>query len=43
MLQFCFQSINPKLLNYRHFKSFLGEAFKEDLSETLIDCGDSYD
>ena len=31
-----------KLSNYRDFKSFSSEAFKEDLSEALINCGDSY-
>ena len=31
-----------KLSNYRDFKSFSSEAFKEDLSEALINCGDSH-
>ena len=43
MLNSCFQNTEPKLLNYRYFKSFLLQAFEEDLSEALIDCGDSYD
>ena len=42
ILKFCFQNTEPKLLNYRDFKSFSPQALKEDLSETLIDCGDSY-
>ena len=37
MLKSCFQNTEPKLLNYRDFKS------EVDLSEALIDCGDSYD
>ena len=43
MLKSCFQNTEPKLLNYRDFKSFSPQAFEEDLSEALIDCGDSYD
>ena len=43
MLKSCFQNTEPKLLNYRDFKNFLPQAFEEDLSEALIDCGDSYD
>ena len=43
MLKSCFQNIEPKLLNYRDFKSFSSQAFEDDLSEALIDCGDSYD
>ena len=38
-----FSKSKPKLLNYRHFKSCSPQAFEEDLSEALIDCGDSYD
>ena len=38
-----FSKSEPKLLNYRHFKSCSPQAFEEDLSEALIDCGDSYD
>ena len=37
-----FQSTDPKLLNYRGFNSFSSQAFEEDLSEALIDCGDSW-
>ena len=43
MLKSCFQNTEPKLLNYRDFKSLSLQAFEEDLSEALIDCGDSYD
>ena len=43
ILNSCFQNTEPKLLNYRYFKRFLLQAFEEDLSEALIDCGDSYD
>ena len=43
MVKSCFQNTGPKLLNYRGFTSFLPQAFEEDLSEALIDCGDSYD
>ena len=38
-----FQNTEPKLLNYKHFKSFSPQAFEDDLTETLIDSGDSYD
>ena len=38
-----FQNTEPKFLNYRDFKSLSPQAFEEDLSEALIDCGDSYD
>ena len=43
MLKSCFQNTESKLLNYRDFKSFSAQSFEEDLSEALIDCGDSYD
>ena len=43
MLKSCFNNTEPKLLNYRDFKHFSQEAFKEDLSEALCDCGNSYD
>ena len=43
MLKSCFQNTEPKLLNYRDFKSFSPQAFEDDLSEALIGCGDSYD
>ena len=43
MLKSCFNDTDPKLLNYRDFKHFSQEAFKEDLSEALCDCGNSYD
>ena len=43
MLKYCFQNTEPKLLNYRDFKCFSSQSFEEDLSEALIDCGDSYD
>ena len=43
MLKSCFQNTESKLLNYRDFKSFSPQAFEQDLSEALINCGDSYD
>ena len=43
MLKSCFQNTESKLLNYIDFKSFPSQAVEEDLSEALIDCGDSYD
>ena len=43
MLKSCFENTEPKLLNYRDFKSFPLEAIEEELSEALVDCGDSYD
>ena len=35
MLKSCFNNTEPKLLNYRDFKHFSQEAFKEDLREAL--------
>ena len=43
LLKSRFQNKEPKFLNYRDFKSFSPQAFIEDLSEALLDCGDSYD
>ena len=43
MLKSRFQNTEPKLLICRGFKSFSPEASKEDLTEALIDYGDSYD
>ena len=43
MLKSCFNNTEPKLLNYRDFKHFSKEDFKEDLSEAPCDCGNSYD
>ena len=43
MLKSRFNNTEPKLLNYRDFKYFSQEDFKEDLSEALCDCGNSYD
>ena len=43
MLKSCFNNTEPKLLNYREFKYFSQEAFKEDLRKALCDCGNSYD
>ena len=43
MLKSCFNNTEPKLLNYRDFKHFSQEVFKEDLREALCDCGNSYD
>ena len=42
MLKSCFQNTDPKLFNYRDFKSFSPQAFEQDLSEALTDSGDSY-
>ena len=39
MLKSCFNNTEPKLLNYRDFKIFSQEAFKEDFREALCDCG----
>ena len=41
-LKSCFQNTEPKLLNYRDFKSFSPQAFEENLSEALVDCDESY-
>ena len=43
LLKSCFQKTEPKFLNYRDFKSFSPQTFLDDLSEALLDCGDSYD
>ena len=43
MLKSCFQNTESKLLNYRFLKSFSPQAFEENLSEAIIDCGDSYE
>ena len=43
VLKSCVNNTEPKLLNYRDFKHFSQENFKEDLSEALCDCGDSCD
>ena len=43
MLKPCFNNTEPKLLNYGDYKYFSQENFKEDLSEALCDCGNSYD
>ena len=43
MLKSCFNNTEPKLLRYRDFKHFSKEDFKEDFSEALCDCGNSYD
>ena len=43
MLKSCFQNTESKLLNCGDFKSFSPQAFEQDLSEALIDCGDLYD
>ena len=36
-------NIEPKQLNYRDFKNFSFEIFKEDLSEALAECTNSYE
>ena len=43
ILKSSFTNIEPKLLNYREYKNFSFGNFKEDLSETLLDCRNSYD
>ena len=43
ILKSCLNTTEPKLLNYRNFKHFSQETFKQNLSEALCDCGDSYD
>ena len=43
MLVSCFQNTEPKILNYRDFKSFSQQAFEQDLSEAVIDCGNLYE
>ena len=43
MLKSSFINIEPKLLNYRDYKNFNFGNFKEDLSETLLICRNSYD
>ena len=43
MLKSCFQNKETKVLNYRDFRNFLSEDFKQDLAAALNDCGDSYD
>ena len=43
MLKSSFINIESKLLNYRNYKNFNFENFKEDLSEALLICRNSYD
>ena len=43
MLKSSFINIEPKLLNYTEYKNFSFGNFKEDLSEALLDCRNSYD
>ena len=43
MLKSSFINFEPKLLNYREYKNFSIGNFKEDLSEVLLDCRNSYD
>ena len=43
LLKSCFNNTELKLLNYRDFKHFSQETFKEDLREALCDCGNSYE
>ena len=42
MLKSFFVNIQPKQLNYSDFKNFSFEVFKEDLSEVLTECTNSY-
>ena len=43
ILKSSFINIEPKLLNYREYKNFSFGNFKEDLSEALLGCRNSYD
>ena len=43
MLKSSFINIETKLPNYREYKNFSFGNFKEDLSEALLDCRNSYD
>ena len=43
MLKSSVVNIEPKQLNYREFKNFSFEIFKEDLSEALTECTSSYE
>ena len=43
MLKSSFVNIEPKQLNYRDFKNFSFEIFKEDLREALTECTNSYE
>ena len=43
MLKSSFVNIEPKQLNYRDFKNFSFEVFKNDLSEVLAECNNSYE
>ena len=43
MLKSSVVNIEPKQLNYRDFKNFSFEIFKEDLSEALAECTNSYE
>ena len=43
MLKSCFQSKEPKVLNYRDFRNFSSEDFKQNFAAALNNCGDSYD
>ena len=43
MLKSSFVNIEPKQLNYRDFKNFSFEIFKEDLRQALTECTNSYE
>ena len=43
MLKSSLIDIEPKLLSYRNYKNFHFGNFKEDLSEALLICRNSYD
>ena len=43
MLKSSFVNIEPKQLNYRDFKNFSFESFKEDLSDVLTACTNSFE
>ena len=43
MLKSSFVNIEPKQLNYKEFKNFSFEIFKEDLSEALTESTNSYE
>ena len=43
MLKSCFQNKESKVVNYRDFRNFSSEDFRQVLPAALNNCGDSYD
>ena len=43
MLKSSFTNNEPKLLNYREYRTFSVGIFKDDLSAALLHCRNSYD